>query len=111
MRHCGAFNSGGSIHFAQVGANPDIRPYWDPEYLGDVILVNGKAWPTLRVDRHQYRFRIVNGSNARFYDLKLSNGMSFIQIGGDSSYLPAPVTVTEALVAPAERIDILIDFS
>ena len=47
----------------------------------------------MRVDRHQYRFRIVNGSNARFYNLKLSNGMSFIQIGGDGSYLPAPVTL------------------
>jgi spore coat protein A, manganese oxidase len=111
MLHDRAFNSDGSIHFTQVGDNPDIHPYWDPEYFGDVILVNGKAWPNLRVDRHQYRFRIVNGSNARFYNLKLSNGMSFIQIGGDGSYLPAPVTVTEALVAPAERLDILIDFS
>ena len=111
MLHDRAFNTDGSIHFTQVGANPDIHPYWDPEYFGDVILVNGKAWPNLRVDRHQYRFRIVNGSNARFYNLKLSNGMSFTQIGGDGSYLPAPVTLTEALVAPAERIDILIDFS
>ena len=101
----------GSIHFTQVGDNPDIHPYWDPEYFGDTILVNGKVWPNLRVDRHQYRFRIVNGSNARFYNLKLSNGMSFTQIGGDGSYLPAPVTLTEALIAPAERIDILIDFS
>jgi FtsP/CotA-like multicopper oxidase with cupredoxin domain len=111
MLHDRAFNTDGSIHFTQVGDNPDIHPYWDPEYFGDTILVNGKVWPNLRVDRHQYRFRIVNGSNARFYNLKLSNGMSFTQIGGDGSYLPAPVTVTEALIAPAERIDILIDFS
>ncbi len=106
-----AFNSDGSIHFTQVGDNPDIHPYWDPEYFGDTILANGKVWPNMRVDRHQYRFRIVNGSNARFYNLKLSNGMSFIQIGGDGSYLPAPVTLTEALISPAERMDILIDFS
>ena len=106
-----AFNSDGSIHFAQVGDNPDIHPYWDPEYFGDTILVNGKVWPNMKVDRHQYRFRIVNGSNARFYNLKLSNGMSFIQIGGDGSYLPAPATLTEALISPAERADILIDFS
>jgi FtsP/CotA-like multicopper oxidase with cupredoxin domain len=106
-----AFNSDGSIHFTQVGDNPDIRPYWDPEYFGDTILVNGKVWPTMKVDRHQYRFRIVNGSNARFYNLKLSNGMSFVQIGADGSYLPAPATLTEALVSPAERADILIDFS
>ena len=93
-----AFNTDGSIHFTQVGDNPDIHPYWDPEYFGDTILVNGKVWPNMKVERHQYRFRIVNGSNARFYNLKLSNGQSFIQIGGDGSYLPAPVTLTEALI-------------
>ncbi len=106
-----AFNSDGSIHFTQVGDNPDIHPYWDPEYFGDTILVNGKVWPNLKVERRQYRFRIVDGSNARFYNLKLSNGMSFIQIGADGSYLPRPATLTEALIAPAERADILIDFS
>src|SRR5215510_7071982 len=106
-----AFNTDGSIHFTQVGDNPDIHPYWDPEYFGDTLLVNGKVWPNMKVERRQYRFRIVNGSNARFYNLKLSNGQSFIQIGGDGSYLPAPVTLTEALIAPSERADILIDFS
>ena len=106
-----AFNDDGSIHFTQVGNNPDIHPYWDPEYFGDTIMVNGKIWPRLRVARRQYRFRIINASNARFYNLRMSNGMSFTQIGGDGSYLPAPVTLTEALVAPAERIDILVDFS
>src|SRR5262245_12919507 len=106
-----AFNSDGSTHFTQVGDNPDIHPYWDPEYFGATIIVNGKVWSNLKVERRQYRFRILNGSNARFYSLKLSNGMSFIQIGGDGSYLPAPTTLTEALIAPAERMDILIDFS
>jgi spore coat protein A, manganese oxidase len=106
-----AFNTDGSIHFTQVGDNPGIHPYWDPEYFGDTILVNGKVWPNLKVERRQYRFRIVDGSNARFYNLKLSNGMPFIQIGGDGGYLPAPVTLTEKLIAPAERVDILIDFS
>jgi FtsP/CotA-like multicopper oxidase with cupredoxin domain len=106
-----AFNDDGSIHFTQEGNNPDVHPYWDPEYFGDTIMVNGKVWPRLRVARRQYRFRIINASNARFYNLKLSNGMSFTQIGGDGSYLPAPVTLTEALAAPAERLDILVDFS
>jgi spore coat protein A, manganese oxidase len=106
-----AFNTDGSIHFTAVGDNPDIHPYWDPEYFGDTIMVNGKVWPNMKVERRQYRFRIVDGSNARFYNLKLSNGMSFIQIGADGSYLPAPATLTEALIAPAERADILIDFS
>ena len=106
-----AFNDDGSIHFTQVGDNPDIHPYWDPEYFGDTIMVNGKVWPRLKVERRQYRFRIINASNARFYNLKLSNGMSFTQIGADGSYLPVPATLTEALIAPAERRDILIDFS
>src|SRR5215471_11924621 len=106
-----AFNTDGSIHFTQVGDNPGIHPYWDPEYFGDTILVNGKVWPNLNVERRQYRFRIVNGSNARFYDLSLSNGQSFIQIGADGSYLPAPATVTDAFIAPCERADILVDFS
>ncbi len=106
-----AFNTDGSIHFTTVGDNPDIHPYWDPEYFGDTIEVNGEVWPNMKVERHQYRFRIVDGSNARFYNLKLSNGMSFIQIGADGSYLPHPVTLTEALIAPSERRDILIDFS
>jgi hypothetical protein len=74
-------------------------------------MVNGKVWPRLKVERRQYRFRIINASNARFYNLKLSNGMSFTQIGADGSYLPVPATLTEALIAPAERRDILIDFS
>ena len=106
-----SFNTDGSIAFTQVGNNPDIHPYWDPEYFGNTILVNGKVWPNLNVERHQYRFRIVNGSNARFYNIKLSNGMNFTQIGADGSYLPAPAPLTEALIAPAERADILIDFS
>jgi FtsP/CotA-like multicopper oxidase with cupredoxin domain len=48
-----AFNDDGSIHFTQVGDNPDIHPYWDPEYFGDAIMVNGKVWPRLRVARRQ----------------------------------------------------------
>src|SRR5215470_10988195 len=106
-----AFNADGSIHFTTVGDNPDVHPYWDPEYFGDTILVNGQAWPNMNVERHQYRFRIVNGSNARFYNLSLSNGMSFIQVGADGSYLPSPVALQSLLLAVCERGDILIDFS
>ncbi|MDD1475085.1 hypothetical protein MEO41_28015, partial [Dolichospermum sp. ST_sed4] len=59
----------------------------------------------------QYRFRILNGSTERFYNLKLSNKQSFIQIGSDGGFLPSPVELTELLISPAERADILIDFS
>jgi FtsP/CotA-like multicopper oxidase with cupredoxin domain len=106
-----AFNTDGSIHFTTVGDNPDVHPYWDPEYFGDEILVNGKVWPNMNVQRRQYRFRIVDGSNARFYNLSFSNGMSFTQIAGDGSYLPKPATMSSVFLAVCERADILVDFS
>jgi spore coat protein A len=106
-----SFNPDGSLAFTTVGVNPDIHPYWDPEFFGDVILVNGKVWPNLDVERRQYRFRVLNGSNARFYNLRFSNGMTFTQIGSDGGFLPEPVKLTSLLLAPAERADLLVDFS
>lgn len=106
-----SFNDDGSFAFPNVGVNPDIHPYWQPEFFGDVIMVNGKVWPNLFVKRRQYRFRILNGSNARFYNLTLSNGQTFTAIGSDGGYLPAAVTLTALLIAPGERYDILVDFS
>ena len=105
------FNTDGSLLFTNVGNIPDVHPYWNPEFFGDTIMVNGKVWPNLDVDRHQYRFRVLNGSNARFYNLRMSNNMSFIQIGSDGGFLPKPVELTSVLIAPAERVDILVDFS
>lgn len=106
-----SFYKNGSLRFPHDGINPDIHPYWLPEFVGDVIVVNGKTWPNLNVERRQYRFRLLNGSNARFYRLKLSNKQSFIQIGSDGGYLPSPVELNELVIAPGERADILIDFS
>lgn len=105
------FLTDGSLYFPSEGINPDIHPYWNPEFFGDTILVNGKVWPNLNVERRQYRFRILNGSNARFYNLYLSNGMPMIQIGTDGGFLPKPVELTSLLLAPAERADILINFA
>jgi FtsP/CotA-like multicopper oxidase with cupredoxin domain len=84
---------------------------WEPEFLGDVATVNGKAWPNLNVDRTVYRFRIVNGSNARFYNLSLSSKQPIIQIGTDGGFLNAPVSLKRLLISPGERADVLIDFS
>ncbi|HHW42221.1 MAG TPA: multicopper oxidase domain-containing protein [Desulfotomaculum sp.] len=106
-----SFNTDGSFSFYREGLNPDIHPYWVPEFLGDTIMVNGKVWPNLDVERRQYRFRVLNGSNARFYNLKMSNGMRFIQIGTDGGFLPEPVELDTLLIAPGERADILVDFS
>jgi FtsP/CotA-like multicopper oxidase with cupredoxin domain len=106
-----SFNEDGSLFFPTEGDNPEIHPYWVPEFFGDTIIVNGKVWPNLNVERRRYRIRLLNGSNARFYHLKLSNGMHFVQIGTDGGYLNEPVELSSLLLAPAERADLLIDFS
>lgn len=106
-----SFFTDGSLNFPSVGINPDVHPYWTPEFLGDTVVVNGKAWPNLDVQRRAYRFRLLNGSNARFYTLKLSNKQTFTQIASDGGYLPAPVTLTQLTLAPGERADIVVDFS
>ncbi len=79
--------------------------------LGDTILVNGVPYPYFEVDTARYRFRILNGSNARSYNLVLSNGASFVQIGSDGGLLERPVVRNSINIAPAERVDVIIDFS
>lgn len=106
-----SFNTDGSLFYDHEGVNPSIHPYWVPEFFGNTIMVNGKVWPNLNVKPQQYRFRLLNGSNARFYHLMLSNQQKFIQIGSDGGYLPQPVELSSLLISPAERADILIDFS
>jgi FtsP/CotA-like multicopper oxidase with cupredoxin domain len=106
-----SFNSDGSLFYDHAGVNPSIHPYWVPEFFANTIMVNGKVWPNLNVKPQPYRFRLLNGSNARFYHVKLSNEQKFIQIGSDGGYLPQPVELSSLLLAPAERADILIDFS
>lgn len=82
-----------------------------PEMFGDIILVNGKVWPKLNVEPRKYRFRILNGSDSRFYNLLFSEHIPFIQIGTDGGFLNEPVTLNQILLAPGERKDIIIDFS
>jgi FtsP/CotA-like multicopper oxidase with cupredoxin domain len=106
-----SFYVDGSLAFPNVGVNPEIHPYWNPEFFGDAIMVNGQVWPRLDVERRQYRFRLLNGSNARFYRLRFSSGLRFTQIGTDGGFLPGPVELDTLLLAPAERADILVDFS
>ncbi len=105
------FNSDGSLSYPSVSFVPDIHPFWVNSFLGNAIMVNGKVWPNMNVDRGQYRLRILNGSNTRFYALNFSNAMTFIQIGSDGGYLKAPVALTSLTLAPAERADIIVDFS
>jgi spore coat protein A, manganese oxidase len=100
------FNPDGTLAYP-LGAGQ----VWAPEFFGDVAVVNGKVWPNLNVDRGLYRFRFLNGSNARVYSLRLSNKQSMYQIGTDGGLLNAPVPIGQLILAPGERADVLIDFS
>jgi spore coat protein A len=104
--------------------SPDPQSPWVPEVFGNAILVNGKLFPYLDVEPRKYRFRLLNGSNARIYHLSIveknsadknagkdSNEIPFHQIGTDQGLLPAPVPLTEFEIAPGERADLVVDFS
>ena len=86
------------------------RP-WVPEVFGDAILVNGKLLPYCDVEPRKYRLRIMNGSNGRFYRFSLANKSAFQVIGDDQGLLSASVEVRRIPLAPAERTDIIVDFS
>ncbi|MDD1679295.1 MAG: multicopper oxidase domain-containing protein [Methanomicrobiales archaeon] len=109
------FKADGDLWFPTVGNNPDVHPYWNPEFFGNTIIVNGLVWPKMDVDRTTYRLRFVDGSNARFYTMHFMDGnneeVSFLQIGSDGGYLEKPVSLTEFTFAPGERVDLLIDFT
>jgi spore coat protein A len=83
---------------------------WVPEFFGSQILVNGRVTPYLEVEPRLYRFRLLNASNARMFQLQLAPEQPFIQIGSDGGLLPAPVVRSELLLAPSERIEIILDF-
>jgi spore coat protein A len=85
---------------------------WIGEYFGNVMLVNGKVWPFLSVEPRMYRFRVLNGCNARILNLNLG-GAPLWQIGAEGGMWdqPVPVRHGQVVLAPAERADLLIDFS
>jgi len=89
----------------------DISPIWNPEFFGDVMVVNGKAWPYLNVEPRRYRLRLLNGCNSRFLILKMSDGRPFTQIGSEGGFLPEPVQLQQLLIGPAERADVIVDFT
>ncbi|MFJ2624223.1 O-aminophenol oxidase PhsA [Streptomyces sp. NPDC087532] len=106
-----------------VEADPESGKPVSIPFLGPYTTVNGRIWPHLDVDDAWYRFRLVNASNARIYDLGLvddeNNPVPGVirQIGSDGGLLPRPVPVDfdevlpQLTIAPAERMDLLIDFS
>lgn len=111
-------------------APPLPDPSVVPEMFGDTMLVNGTVYPYLEVEQRQYRLRMLNACNARFLNPRLVHAQSgkpteaarnvagpgFIQIGNECGFLPAPTPVGDGrglplLLAPAERADLIVDFS
>jgi len=102
------FNANGSLFYPAKGVT---HPVWVPEFFGDTAVVNGKVWPYLNVEPRKYRFRFLNGCNARFLRIRLLNGPHLNQIGTDGGFLPRPVQMTSILLSPAERADCIVDFA
>jgi spore coat protein A len=114
-----SFEEDGSFRYPSVDPTLRDRPGVEERYmegvLGDVILVNGVAWPLLEVTNTRYRFRILNSSNARRYRLALDppprEGPAFIQVGSDVGLLPGPLSHDHLDIAQAQRFDVVVDFS
>jgi FtsP/CotA-like multicopper oxidase with cupredoxin domain len=79
--------------------------------FGDVILVNGKPWPVMQVERRKYRFRILNASITRSYRWQLDSGEPITVIGTDAGLMPVPVPVSQMRHGVAERYEVIIDFA
>lgn len=103
--------------------NPE-HPYWVPEFIGDTICVNGKAWPKKIVEQRRYLFLCVNGSNARTYELSLTDPVSknfgppLYVVGTDGGLLNFPVKLDPAsmmnnklVMMPGERYWVIVDFA
>ncbi len=116
-----------------------LDPSCVPEFFGDTILVNGKAYPFLEVEQRQYRFRMLNACSSRFLNPRFVYaagatfpgnaeagripGPAFVHLASEGGFLPAPVyldgtsplatggpTPNQLLLAPAERADLIVDF-
>jgi FtsP/CotA-like multicopper oxidase with cupredoxin domain len=124
------FDTNGQLYFPNTGINPE-HPYWVPEFVGDTIVVNGKVWPYLNVDRQRYRFYVINGSNSRPYEMFLQDPVSKVKgprmwvIATDGGYLDSPALIdpnatgaqTKAgvqkslVMMPGERYEMIVDFA
>jgi spore coat protein A len=105
------------------GLVSDVAPIWNPEFFGNMMVVNGFTWPYLNTEQRRYRFRLLNGCNSRFLILQFSHpDVEVWQIGAEQGFLPAPVRLNDfpytgsaggatILLAPAERADVIVDFT
>ncbi|MGP3967378.1 multicopper oxidase family protein [Streptomyces sp. 6N223] len=94
---------------------PGVEDEWMEGVLGDVVLVNGAPWPVHEVDAARYRLRLLNASNSRRYRVAMTvpgrPDLPLVQIGSDGGLLAAPVRHDAIELAPAERFDVIVDFS
>ncbi len=101
-----------------------VPPIWNPEFFGNMMMVNGRTWPYLDVDACRYRLRLLNGCDSRFLILQFDHpDVEVWQVGGDGGFLRKPVRLNDhpydgstgggatLLLAPAERADVIVDFS
>jgi FtsP/CotA-like multicopper oxidase with cupredoxin domain len=103
----------------------DVAPIWQPEFFGNMMVVNGFTWPYMDTEQRRYRFRLLNGCNSRFLILEFDNpNVEVWQIGAEQGFLPAPVRLNDhpypgstgggratILMGPAERADVIVDFT
>jgi spore coat protein A len=124
-----AFNTDGSLFYPDSRvffdgyAGPyipdtDVSPIWNPEFFGNMIMVNGNTWPFQTVEKRRYRLRFLNGCQSRFLILDFGNipGIEVWQIGNEGGFLAAPVNLTATngnrlLMGLAERADLIVDFT
>ncbi len=87
------------------------RPEIMRGYIGNIVLVNGAYEPFLEIKKGTYRFRILNGSNSSIYRLRFSDKRKFTVIASDGGFLPQSFSTASLVMAPAERYEILVDFT
>ena len=109
-----SFKADGALWYPATdptGTSPGVAGDYMGGVLGDVICVNGVAWPSFEVVAARYRFRILNASNARRYDLALEPAAAITQVGSDGGLLASPIRHANLEIAPGERFDVVIDFA
>ena len=108
------FNDDGTLFYPTEGISP-VHPVWVPEFFADTPVVNGKAYPKLDAQPRRYRLRLLNGSQARFYNLHFhqvgGSDLPFWVIGSEQGLLPKPAKMSGLLIAPGERFDVIVDFT
>jgi spore coat protein A len=106
------FNRDGSLYYPAKGITA-YHPQWVPEFFGDTPIVNGKAFPYLAVEPRRYRLRFLNAADGRFFDFWFVDGrgrLPFWLIGHEGGLRAAPLRMSNLLIAPAERADVIVDF-